>query len=191
MSLDRIWVISCISRQRMSIGSSCQSGEPSGFALMCFLVWLYSSASQTHTCPDLQTQWSHDICIEVTGRGLFGISSSQSVSNIACLDLKSFFPFPPINCLSAFLPLAHTYRLSQSVALAHTINVSGMCDVNSMRPRLALCHSAANPPGLGFAFTVLCARDCILNSAVRISHRLVMLSQEEECSVAECELSHN
>lgn len=167
----------------MSIGSSCQSGEPSGFALMCFLVWLYSSASQTHT------SWSADVVeswyLHWSHRERLVWYLLQPIGLKYCLSwFEIFFSFPPINCLAAFLPLAHTYRLSQSVALAHTINVSGMCDVDSMRPRLALCHSAANPPGLGFAFTVLCARACILNSAVRISHRLVMLSQEEECSVS-------
>lgn len=115
--------------------------------------------------------------------------SCQTFPNIFCLDLKSFSS-PHTNSLSH----THTYCLwlSQSVILMHTINAAGMCDVDTMRPRLVLLHSAPNPPGLGFAFTVWCGRDSTPGSPVRISHRLVMFSQGEECKIM-ClnELSHN
>lgn len=42
----------------------------------------------------------------------------------------------------------------------HTVNAAGMCDVDSVWPVLVSLHSGANPPGLGFAFTVWRSSNC-------------------------------
>lgn len=79
---------------------------------------------------------------------------------------------------------------SPSQLFMHTVNAAGMCDVDSVWPVLVSLHSGANPPGLGFAFTVRRSWNCTRSSPARIFQRPAMFFQE--CVImCQNEQSHN
>lgn len=81
---------------------------------------------------------------------------------------------------------------SPSQLFMHTVNAAGMCDVESVWPVLVSLHSGANPPALGFAFTVRRSWNCTRSSPARISQRPAMFFQGLECIImCQNEQSHN
>lgn len=109
--------------------------------------------------------------------------------------IASVLIWNPFLLLAQILSHTHTHMLSLalSISCSHGHSKCGWnvcCGLDVAKASPAPFSSKS--PGLGFAFTVWCGRDCTPSSPVRISQQPVMFSQGEECKIM-ClnELSHN